>query len=366
MVVDTTSNGHMRIPDGDVAPFSGLACSWQVNTRGYRISPDAVVRTLRAAELDRKQRGGSILWPVLAEHNPKQAFGWISLAQITEDGLYVEGYLDGQTPECHRVLKEAKDKDGDGNGLSLGFKAIAEHMEGNVRVLDEIEIYEISVGAGPVDLKARLTVGSFNESEYAIMRAIAQEQESESKMGTVRYIDDEEFERPLRGGSRADYEPFQEPDKPYRIKPGEDPQESRVEFERELRKELRESDPDLYTLTPGGKAQRREVEKRQQERAAKQKAQQEALEADRKAIADRQAAMSAETFNPESFAAASGLDVGFVRKWFNRIVSSGATPVDGDGLVLRAQDVRAAAKRDFELIEIEANRMRNKRLEGAA
>ncbi len=89
--MNTYTNSHIRTPDGDIVPFTGIAVSWQTNTMKYRVRPDAVVKTLREAELDRKRRGGQMLWPILSEHLSALAFGWIASAQITDEGLAVAG-----------------------------------------------------------------------------------------------------------------------------------------------------------------------------------------------------------------------------------------------------------------------------------
>ncbi len=341
--MNTTTNSHVRVPDGDVAPFTGLAVSWQKNTLNYRVKPNAVVRTLRKSEADRRRKGGQKLWPVLSEHSSALPFGWIASAQITDDGLYVTGYLDATTPECQKAFQDAKD--GKVNGLSIGFKTIAEHREGDVRVLDEIELVEISVGADPVDVNARLYIRDFSESEYAVMRAIAQEKEYE--MANHRWIDDDEFERPL-----YDHSPRQEPDdRGYRIEPGLDPMEDPKEFQKELRAQLRLEDPDLYTLTPGGRAFNAEIARRQAVREERQRLEREALAADRKAIADRQIDPMKD-YTLTQLAAKSGLEIAWVTRLVQACVNGGEVePAVAGTLILRGCDFMKIAKRHHQAFE---------------
>ncbi len=378
------SNNSSPQADGELARFTGIARTWFADTNNILVKPEAAARAIRLAEADRKQRNGVRLWPILSEHAPDLPMGWVAKAEITADGLYIEGFLDVIVPEARKAFKKARE--GKSNGLSLGFTVLKEHRENGVRVVEDLEIFEISVGEDPVDRGAWLkSVNPFTDIEYSVLRAIRAEQrsfmtdderkladlrasllgdaEGEEKMANYEWVDDDGddvYERPL-----YDHSPRQEPDdRGYRIEYGRE-DESRSVFERELRKELREADPELYELVPGGKAQQRLIAQRQQERTQKQLAQKAALEADRKERAEGQAAMAAETFTPDQFAAASGLGADWCKRYFRTLIQSGrAAPVDEGGQVLRGQDVRNAAKRDHEAIEAQALTMRNKRLQG--
>ena len=355
MVENFLSNNARSQADGDVAYFAGIARSWQVDDYNTRVSPGAFRRTIAEAETDRKARGGMMLWPVFADHKPELAFGWIATAVERDDGLWVTGYLDPVTPECRKAFQAARD--GQGNGLSIGYDVIREHREGSVRVIDELALVEISVGSDPVDRNARMSMQEFNDVEHAMMRAIIQEKRSE-KMGNVVYIDNSDDDR--RFFERQRREAYGEPAvAPYRIEPGKHPGESREAFEKELRAQMREED-DLYLLH--GKAREREIELRRKQREEKQRLQNEALEAERQERAAKQAAMSRESFTPAQFSEAQGLELRFVTNWFAQWANSGrVTPLNADELVLSAQDVRTMAKRDFELLATQFQRERNKR-----
>ncbi len=372
-----TSNSHAQLPNGDIAPFTGIAVSWQTNTMKYRVRPNAVVRTLREAEIDRKRRGGQMLWPVLSEHSPALAFGWIASAEITEDGFYVTGYLDATTPECQKAFQAATD--GRVNGLSIGFKTIAEHLEGDVRVLDEIEIVEISVGADPVDVKARMSVKGFSDLEHSMMRAIQAEQrqfmsddartladirarllaygDGEETMDKHTWVDDDDYERPLYEGS---YSQYQEPDRGYRIDYN-NPDENPANFERAWRAELREDD-DIWLLTDKNRVI--ELQRRDQERRQKQAAQHEALLKDRKERAEARPDMTLD-WTPEAFAAKLGLDPVWMRRLFSAYADRGVVElVDKDTMMLHGSDVQRIAIKEAEAFEFQAIKARNKRVQG--
>lgn len=375
--MNTISNSSRSRIDSECARFSGIACSWQTNTDNIRVRPEAVAYAIRIAETDKKQRGGVMLWPLLQEHFPDKVFGWVASAAIIEDGLEILGYIDPITPEARKMFQRAKN--GEVNGLSIGFKVIAEHREGTVRVLDKIEIFEVSVGADPVDLRARLkSMKPFSDFEYATMRAIRAEQrelmsddakaladlrakllhdeeEEEEKMADRQWVDDEGYQRPLYSGTRT--VSYDEPAQGYRIDPNnkdEDP----ANFERAWRAELREED-DIWLLTDKNRVI--ELEKRDQERRQKQAAQHEALLKDRKERAEARLDMT-QDWSPEAFAAKLGLDPVWMRRLFAVYVERGVVePVGKDTLMLHGSDVQRIARKEAEAFEFQAIKARNKR-----
>jgi hypothetical protein len=66
-----------------IVPFEGLAYSWKINTNGWRVNPGAFRRTIQDAEARRKRRDGTMLWPILSEHRPELAFGWVTEAKVS-------------------------------------------------------------------------------------------------------------------------------------------------------------------------------------------------------------------------------------------------------------------------------------------
>lgn len=379
MAVNTTTTKKLKIPtrdfpfsikqlNEDLGTFEGHCATWDIDLQKDRIPRGAFEKTLRQAKADLAKRDGEFIWPVCWQHNLNEPIGGIYEAYEDSKGLFVRGMLDLDTELGRRAFSALKKKYMD--SFSIGYKPVRHHMEsekgipGGIRVLDEIHLYEVSVVLFPANPEARVrgvktAYDAWTESMLNDMKRTAARYSTQKRSNGMSDFDEAAF------GGRTDRSPYREPaGASYRIVPGEDPFESRVEFEKELRAQLRDED-DVYMLH--GKAFDREIELRRKQREQRQAEQQSALDAERKAQAERQAAMSAETFTPESFAAASGLGAEWSKRWFHTLIISGrAVPVDENGLVLRSQDVRAAAKRDHEVIEAQAITMRNKRLQERA
>ncbi len=354
--------------DESLGTFSGYASTFTVDDKGDRVAPGAFKRTLAKAKAKRDAEGREFLFSLTWGHDPNEPIGAIYEAFEDSRGLFVRGLIDMTTRQGKRAYSGIKKKYCD--GLSIFVVVKKSSYEGAIRRLDELDLVAVGVGVFPINREARVTDvksarEAWMESMISDMATVASRygaQKRRDGMGHVVYIDNADDDK--RDFERRYRESYGEaPVAPYRIVPGESESESREAFEAQLRKQLRE-ESDIYMLH--GKAYDREVELRRKQREQKQAEQKAALDAERRERAEKQAAMSAETFSPESFSAATGLDVAFVRRWFTHIADSGVTCVDADGLVLRAQDVRNAAKRDYELIETQALRARNKRLERAA
>ncbi len=351
-----------------VVPFSGLAASWQVSTDdnqvAYRVAPGAFQRTIVEAKADCKRRKDTILWPVLFEHRPERAFAWICEAAETPEGLVVRGYMDEVTSECQKVLADVHK--GLEYGLSIGFRAIKQHYEGEVRVLDELALYEVSVGLDPVDERTKLVIGQLSPVENAIARAIIQEEEY--KQMNNDYDDRDKrprFPTPEGQSGQSDFRrawnvQAGEP-QPYSVEYG-NPDEDPIAFQRAWNAELREED-DIWLLTD--KNRMKELERRAQEHRDRQAAAHKAQQADRKAYDEWQAKIKAPVHTPETFSAATGIALAWVRAWFSHYVEAGMVePVDRNTLALKNEDIRRMANRDAEAIEFQVIKARNKRQQG--
>lgn len=125
--------------------FSGYASVFNgVDAYGDRIAPGAYARTLKSRE-----RAVQMRWnhfgPVIGK--------W---KEIREDakGLYVEGELTpghSKAEDAYALLKH-----GAVSGLSIGYSVKAFEEDGDIRVLKDIELYEISVVEEPADNAARI------------------------------------------------------------------------------------------------------------------------------------------------------------------------------------------------------------------
>ena len=141
--------------EGESMTFEGYASMFNgIDSYGDTIRPGAYAKTL-----ENRSRPIRLRWnhfgPVIGKFE-----------EIREDeyGLFVKGSL---TPE-HSVASDvyASLKHGAVDGMSIGYRVKDEEMEGNIRVLKEIELIEISVVEEPADLGA--TVGDVKDLKELI------------------------------------------------------------------------------------------------------------------------------------------------------------------------------------------------------
>lgn len=109
---------------------------------GDRIVPGAFAKSIA-------QRKPKMLW----QHRMDKPIGvW---DEVVEDGkgLRLKGRL-----AATDLAKEARElvKMGAMDGLSIGFRTMADEMEGNVRLLKEIDLWEVSFVTIPADSAARI------------------------------------------------------------------------------------------------------------------------------------------------------------------------------------------------------------------
>lgn len=129
--------------------FTGYAAIFNnVDLGGDKIIPGAFKKTLRANK-------GKV--PVYADHHTH--IGWNLKAKEDEKGLLVEGQinLDVQLGrEKHALMKQAHEI-GAQIGLSIGYSTAAREYEKDVRILKELNLFEYSVTAIPMNPKASVT-----------------------------------------------------------------------------------------------------------------------------------------------------------------------------------------------------------------
>lgn len=120
-----------------------------VDEYGDRIVPGAFAKSLTK----RMANGASL--PMLWAHDSHQPIGMFS--DIAEDrkGLKVTGRLVLEVPKAKEAL--ALLKAGAIKGLSIGYRTLADQIEGNVRLLKEIDLWEISLTTFPANGKAVVT-----------------------------------------------------------------------------------------------------------------------------------------------------------------------------------------------------------------
>jgi HK97 family phage prohead protease len=129
--------------------FSGYASVFNVVDRGQDIiRPGAFLSSLK----NRGFKGIKILW----QHDPKEIVG--TLDEIYEDakGLFIKGRLLLDVSKAKEAQKLMQEEALD--GLSIGFHTLKSHMrEDGVRILNEVDLWEVSLVTFPMNEQARVT-----------------------------------------------------------------------------------------------------------------------------------------------------------------------------------------------------------------
>jgi HK97 family phage prohead protease len=154
----------------DTGTFIGSGAVYNnVDLGGDKIMPGAFTRTLAAG----KQ------FPLLWQHDPSNPIGTAKVTD-TPQGLQVEGTLLLQDPtalKAYTFLKAGVIK-----GLSIGYETLQSSMEGDVRVLKELRLWELSVVTFPMNESAVVgSVKSLSVSDDEVqhhLRAIRRHQKA--------------------------------------------------------------------------------------------------------------------------------------------------------------------------------------------
>ncbi len=118
------------------------------------LNDDVVVPGAFAASLMRSGAGGVRM---LYQHQPRSPIGvWDSVGEDT-NGLFVRGRIIDATPESRMVASLVKS--GVIDGLSIGFRTQKSRRSdgGGLRVLTEVDLWEISIVTFPMLPSARIT-----------------------------------------------------------------------------------------------------------------------------------------------------------------------------------------------------------------
>jgi HK97 family phage prohead protease len=137
----------------DEGLFEAIAATWDLDRVGERISQGAFALTIqnwrtigRPVPCHWDHKGG----------DPQFVIGTIDPMTMREtpEGLLVEGRLD---LDHSAVAREAWRAMRSGSiALSFGFLTLKSHTEGNVKVLDQLDLYEISLTPSPANAATRV------------------------------------------------------------------------------------------------------------------------------------------------------------------------------------------------------------------
>lgn len=149
-----------HLQDDETGLFEGYASVFgAVDQQNESVAKGAFQTTLAHWQHDKR-------WPkMLWQHDPQTPIGiWDSMVE-DDYGLFVRGrlLLDlQQGRETYTLLRS-----GIVDGLSIGYIARQYHQEGSVRILDEIDLYEVSLVTFMSNPYAKVTSCKHWASPYA-------------------------------------------------------------------------------------------------------------------------------------------------------------------------------------------------------
>lgn len=169
----------------DQGKFSGIASIYgAVDLGGDVVERGAFAKTL----------SDNPVVPILWQHNPHEVIGEGKI-RSTREGLMVEGELDIETDavalKAYNKMRKKRVK-----GLSIGYQSVKEDFKNNIRHLQEVKLWEISVVTFPMLPGAQVTgVKSIDEikefleqfwaNEAGIKAAVAADSELKQRFLTL-------------------------------------------------------------------------------------------------------------------------------------------------------------------------------------
>jgi len=140
------ANFNLKIKSvDDTGSFVGMGAVFNnIDLGNDLIEPGAFARTLSAGKK----------FPLLWQHDPSNPIGSVEASE-TPQGLMVKGQLlldDPTAMKAYQLLKAGIIK-----GLSIGYDTIKDAMDGTVRRLKELRLWEVSVVTFPMNEAAMVT-----------------------------------------------------------------------------------------------------------------------------------------------------------------------------------------------------------------
>lgn len=130
---------------GDDGSFVGLASVYgNVDRHNDIVANGSFTRTV--------QQNGEV--PILWQHDPTQPIG-LGTLRDSVDGLIIEGQLNldvARAKEAYSLLKQRAVK-----GLSIGYDPLQWRWDGDIRVLEEMRLWEVSIVTFPANENAVVT-----------------------------------------------------------------------------------------------------------------------------------------------------------------------------------------------------------------
>lgn len=143
--------------------FEGWAAVFgNVDQGGDRIEAGAFAKTL-------KKGAGAVrlLW----NHDPGHPIGVWDALEEKDKGLFGRGRFVMEVAKAKEV--HALAKAGAIGGLSVGYRTVKSMMDGAVRVLKEVELWEVSLVTFPMNLQGKITAVKAAEVEDLVQKMAA-------------------------------------------------------------------------------------------------------------------------------------------------------------------------------------------------
>lgn len=147
--IPETSTHDSPLTNHASLPITGYASLWGVAD----LAGDVVVPGAFAASVARRGPGGVRM---LYQHGERTPVGVWSRIEEDARGLKVEGQILDITPEGR--MAAALVRAGCMDGLSIGFRAVRARRDGRLRMLAEVDLWEVSLVTFPMLPGARLTL----------------------------------------------------------------------------------------------------------------------------------------------------------------------------------------------------------------
>ena len=149
---------QLRVHEVKADPFSktvyGYAATWDLDTVDDEIEPGAFVKTIKTRHDARIQAGRASSIKMLWQHDSTRPVGLPITLKEDSNGLYLAAMM-SDTQLGRETLTQLID--GTIDCLSIGYVVTRYIMKGHIRVIQEIELYEISYVTFPANENALIT-----------------------------------------------------------------------------------------------------------------------------------------------------------------------------------------------------------------
>lgn len=134
--------------EGGSRIICGYASTWDVDLAEDRILPGAFLSSIQKRFTEPIANGKKSKIRFLFQHDPKEVIGTVKVIKEDAKGLYVECYI-SRTQRGDELLILLKD--GAIDKMSIGYIPLDFKEEGDIRLLKEVDIFEVSIVVFPMN-----------------------------------------------------------------------------------------------------------------------------------------------------------------------------------------------------------------------